>query len=178
MKNQIKEAIERLSTKSPYKYCGNDGHVMADDIETLITAAQETELAENKISELKETQNCLLKVISDIEKEAERLREEKKIQADIDNAFFAEFRKENQQLRAPQWQTIESAPRDGTEVLVMCTMKKIGRPQQINCVANARWIERDDGSEFWHDLEGIMKSEDVEYWMPLTPSPTPPEVGL
>jgi hypothetical protein len=57
-----------------------------------------------------------------------------------------------------QWQPIEAAPRDGTEVLLWCGWVTIGK-----------W-EAD--YSLWYDENGINPIFQVTHWMPL---PTPPK---
>jgi hypothetical protein len=70
----------------------------------------------------------------------------------------------------PKWQSIDSCPR-GRSILVMTTMAKAGRPNEICVVANSMWHEREDGSGLWLDLEGIMSQDAPEYWMDIPPPP-------
>ncbi len=65
------------------------------------------------------------------------------------------------------WRSIDSAPRDGTEILVACTLDN----GKISVVCNARWLESNHApyKEFWHDIEGAMAQDDVTLWCPLPP---------
>lgn len=63
---------------------------------------------------------------------------------------------------AMQWQPIETAPRDGTEVLIW---------NGTNCdVAHAAWFN-DDGSPNWFNNDTTVEPT---HWMPLS---TPPQGG-
>ncbi len=70
-------------------------------------------------------------------------------------------------VRAPQWQTIESAPRDGTGFI---GYEAVGREQKVisACVfQNGEFVYINFG--YGEDTEA-----DPTHWMPL---PAPPEVG-
>lgn len=72
------------------------------------------------------------------------------------------------ELGKQQWQPIETAPRDGTEIILGAWDEE----GKFITVANARWVENYEATkEFWHDIEGSFKQEDVTHWMPL---PQPP----
>lgn len=89
----------------------------------------------------------------------------------IDSPMWIDILIKAARNKSPQWQGMESAPRDGTEILIMCTFKSVGQPNRISVVANASWYENDDGIGSWHDIDNEMAQEDVEYWMPMTPPP-------
>lgn len=74
-----------------------------------------------------------------------------------------------------EWQPIETAPRDGTEILGF-------RPDQG--VFIFRWAETSDfdstdpgeewSEDWWHDLWGWMEGDlQPTHWMPLPPPPSP-----
>lgn len=69
-----------------------------------------------------------------------------------------------------RWMPIESAPRDGTEILVACMYNS--DPAKVNVCCNARWIDHDRAGEMWHDIEGVMGQEDVTHWAKIPAPPT------
>lgn len=75
---------------------------------------------------------------------------------------------------APQgWQPIETAPKDGTRVLIwVCTRGSIRRGHAEICV----WGKHNDWGPIWlrHNGKEVVDLDAATYWMPL---PIPPEVN-
>lgn len=81
---------------------------------------------------------------------------------------------------AQEWQPIETAPKDGTEIL-LTNGKTVAEGQWCDEEpyireyrdADGRWIDQQesDGFEGWMDWSGGMKP-DPTHWMPLPPAPT------
>lgn len=73
------------------------------------------------------------------------------------------------------WQPIDTAPKDGTPVLLFGTRDKgrSGEPAWLT----ARWCKVWDGEEDWHWLEGADREDDSRilfeptHWMPLPSAP-------
>lgn len=59
-----------------------------------------------------------------------------------------------------QWQPIETAPKDGTHILI-----KPVRP--FNPICEAFWVDDDGG--YWSDGFASCVDADVSHWMPLLP---------
>lgn len=72
-----------------------------------------------------------------------------------------------------EWRPIETAPRDGTEVLLLYAGLIDGDDLVIN-----GWWDSVPGREFEATWEHAMGHGDADYWMPLPAPPTradPPE---
>ncbi len=74
-----------------------------------------------------------------------------------------------------EWQDLESAPRDGTRVLVMIRATEQG-PAEVDV---ARWARPDRATpEGWiaadsdHECPVVYTDAELEFWMPL-PTPLP-----
>ena len=68
------------------------------------------------------------------------------------------------------WQPIETAPKDGTTVLISGPTRS-GKKRFIHAAA---WRLHDSGSayvEVWKCPVGIVFDDDVTHWMPLPPPP-------
>lgn len=68
-------------------------------------------------------------------------------------------------MTANEWQPIETAPRDGTDILVCCG------PDFDPMFGVAAWRNDTDGWFIWWDTSGKIVTW-PEFWMPL---PLPPE---
>jgi hypothetical protein len=77
---------------------------------------------------------------------------------------------------SPVWREIESAPKDGTPILIsggtFCHPDSMGGPEPFRGVSIARW------DRFWNEWSGNPTSHDdclshePTHWMPLPPPPT------
>jgi hypothetical protein len=69
------------------------------------------------------------------------------------------------------WQPIETAPKDGTRILVAID-------EDMECAAWALYDDEEGGGR-WIDAmgEAVWNGEEPEYWMPLPKSPSPPAAG-
>lgn len=98
----------------------------------------------------------------------------KKIVADAVSPLLSRITELEAQLEATKWQPIETAPKDGTEILVL--FKRLG----VKCVAwTTRWNDPTDEHAHWHiddckhdpyPLRGYNEEDEIG-WMPL---PRPP----
>ena len=80
------------------------------------------------------------------------------------------------------WQPIETAPKDGTAVLIYRKIEakhadagfvQGPRPGQVLCIWEALWCEPDFAAGYWADpgdMDEVMT--DPTHWMPLPPPPT------
>jgi hypothetical protein len=72
------------------------------------------------------------------------------------------------------WQDMDSAPRDGSRILVMIRASEQG-PAEVDV---ARWGRHDRSGECWiasdsdHECPIVYSDAELEYWMPL-PTPLP-----
>jgi len=71
----------------------------------------------------------------------------------------------------PEWQSMDSAPKDGTHILIwfvhdMHKYVKETRNEDWNAVHEAHWIEHNGGGWTWYGLLGAATK-----WMPLPPPP-------
>lgn len=75
----------------------------------------------------------------------------------------------------PEWQTIDSAPRDGTGILACINHPRLYSPCMVFW---ANYHPNSKGKETWRTaMIGGNKMEYVTHWMPLPALPiTPPEV--
>jgi hypothetical protein len=73
--------------------------------------------------------------------------------------------------RAPDWQDISTAPRDGTPFLAFLTVRNT-KTGETWPEMNVIWADDDDGCPDW---ERGWRFEDYTHWMPLPASPK--EVG-
>jgi hypothetical protein len=91
-------------------------------------------------------------------------------------------------MAADTWQPIETAPRDGTEIVVCwpkveidddceLTNKAIGYVRAISSFAGGAWVEPEfleaNGPSFDDDWDFAMSPS---HWMPLPAAPEPPHV--
>lgn len=68
---------------------------------------------------------------------------------------------------AMQWRPIESAPRDGTEILVWVGHNPLnGHKPEWSHMAHARWTKHNNGGWVWEGLCGL-----ITHWMPLPEAP-------
>lgn len=67
-----------------------------------------------------------------------------------------------------QWQPIETAPKDGTWVLLYWPMTR------TNVVVSGHFYAARDGEEFWWSQPRVESSKEPTHWMPL---PVPPAPG-
>lgn len=59
------------------------------------------------------------------------------------------------------WQPIETAPRDGTQILIVSRYRQLG-------IMIGRWAERNGR---WAFAEVVGRNVDPTHWMPLPPPP-------
>lgn len=78
---------------------------------------------------------------------------------------FANALRELQRLRSNAWQPIETAPRDGTEILIFI-------PDCDQAVASYQYGDDEDMAGWWGD--GGFHYADPTHWQPL---PAPPSDG-
>ena len=92
------------------------------------------------------------------------------------------LRQENDRLKADaeriEWQPIETAPKDGTDILVM-TGETMHVVRWINIHGDFDYWTVDDryfyktGDDFDFDFESGCFLEHLTHWMPLPPEPAP-----
>lgn len=82
------------------------------------------------------------------------------------------------------WQPIETAPKNGTVVLIYRKIEaeyaaegwaEGSKPGEMLCVWEARWCEPDFSEGYWADPGDMGRvMDDPTHWMPL---PSPPSIG-
>jgi hypothetical protein len=64
------------------------------------------------------------------------------------------------------WQPIETAPTDGTWMLLYWPMTR------TSVVVSGQYYRANDGDEFWYSLPRVDSDKEPTHWMPL---PAPPQ---
>jgi hypothetical protein len=78
----------------------------------------------------------------------------------------------------PEWQPINSAPKDGTEILLFCSQRKIcyGHCEEAKFTEVGTYVSYSDGSGSWEgvDTSGGEYGNTLvpTHWMPLPPPPS------
>jgi len=78
-------------------------------------------------------------------------------------------------IRCPEcphgpWMLIDSAPKDGTRVLVWVLAIPELHPDSYSSASIAEWIDHNGGGWTWHGLAGT-----ITHWMPLPDGPEYPD---
>ena len=75
-----------------------------------------------------------------------------------------------------EWQTIETAPKDGTRILVFAKCEPAHRYYGSARIYVSEWVAIPDPTEFSHWASDGIDFEPT-HWMPLPPVPTPTAGG-
>lgn len=71
-----------------------------------------------------------------------------------------------------EWQPIETAPKDGTSVLLGCDYDRLGKARVTLAWWDGKWLE----SQYWNECEEEWEDCTVQFrpthWMPLPEPPT------
>ncbi len=79
----------------------------------------------------------------------------------------------------PAWQPIETAPKDGTEVILFHPPENYQGIEYPARVTAGSWIEWDetpecDGGSIWMSLDGGFREDTPTHWLPLPKIPASP----
>jgi hypothetical protein len=84
------------------------------------------------------------------------------------NSDIISCRKELNQIKMTNWQSIETAPQDGTEILLAVNYPRALSSRFFTQVMTAQFSKRDQG---WVATSGADVSGTATHWMPLPEAP-------